>query len=152
MAADPRTLPPGPQCGMPPSKRKSGRSTGSKKKAARTAPPGTVLNFEKYADEEEGCISMDGLVKLAEELDIDPSTDTKLLVLCWRLGASKPGMLQKSEWVLITTAAVKDHPRNRRSSKHVKNCLPMAPPRSFAALASSTLFVAKTLLAERSKC
>ena len=35
---------------------------------------------------------------LADHLGIDASSDTKLLALCWRLGAEKPGALSEEEW------------------------------------------------------
>ena len=43
-------------------------------------------------------MTFEGLGKLGEDLGIDASSDTKLLVLCWRLGAEKPGCLSKEEW------------------------------------------------------
>ena len=96
---------------MAPKKRKSAAKTktASKKKPAaspkqpkKAASPkkakGGALDFEIYADADEGAVTFEGLAQLAEDLGIDPSSDTKLLAMCWRLGAEKPGCLSKEEW------------------------------------------------------
>ena len=59
---------------------------------------GRRLDFEVYADADEGVVTFEGLAQLADDLGIDPSSDTKLLAMCWRLGAEKPGCLSKEEW------------------------------------------------------
>mmetsp|Transcript_8178 Transcript_8178/g.9962 ORF Transcript_8178/g.9962 Transcript_8178/m.9962 type:complete len:277 (-) Transcript_8178:372-1202(-) len=80
------------------------------------------LLFERYADEDEGVITMDGLSQLAEDLDIDPTTDTKLLVLCWRLGAEKPGCIQKEEWSrLFTCPELPTYENTAKSIHALKN-------------------------------
>ena len=43
-------------------------------------------------------MTFEGLMKLGEDLGTDASQDTKLLALCWRLGAERPGMLSEAEW------------------------------------------------------
>lgn len=57
--------------------------------------------FSSYADEDDSdSMSMDGIVKLCEELEIDPSTDVRVLVLMWKLGAtSKPGTMSRKEFL-----------------------------------------------------
>ena len=57
--------------------------------------------FQKYVDEDDpDSISMDGISKLSEDIGIDPSSDIRLLVLLWRLGASsKPGIITKTEFI-----------------------------------------------------
>ena len=64
---------------------------------------GTALDFATYADPDEGCVTFEGLEKLGEDLGIDASSDTKLLVLCWRLGAEKPGCVSEAEWAKLGT-------------------------------------------------
>ena len=74
-------------------------------KAKKTVSPrgkkkggGTALAYCDYADDDEGCVTFEGLGKLADDLGIDAGSDTKLLSLCWRLGAEKPGALSEDEW------------------------------------------------------
>jgi hypothetical protein len=44
-------------------------------------------------------ISFDGIGKLGEMLEIDATSDVRLLVLLWKLGATtKPGMVTKKEF------------------------------------------------------
>lgn len=62
-----------------------------------------ALDFAAYADADEGCVTQDGLAKLADDLGIDASSDTKLLALCWRLGAEKPGAVAEEEWANFET-------------------------------------------------
>jgi len=95
---------------MAPKKRKSAAKTktATKKKAASPKQPkkaaspkkkkGGALDFDVYADADEGVVTFEGLAQLADDLGIDPSSDTKLLAMCWRLGAEKPGCLSKEEW------------------------------------------------------
>ena len=96
---------------MAPKRKAKASSAASKKKKTATQAPSKaevqgqpkeqpdLLSFERYADEEEGVITMEGLARFAEELGIDAASDTKLLALCWRLGAEKPGVVSRSEWV-----------------------------------------------------
>ena len=100
----------GRQAAMAPKKRKSAAKTktATKKKAASPKQPkkaaspkkkkGGALDFDVYADADEGVVTFEGLAQLADDLGIDPSSDTKLLAMCWRLGAEKPGCLSKEEW------------------------------------------------------
>jgi len=69
-----------------------------KAKPAAAAAPTQALDFATYADPEEGFVTFEGLEVLADRLGIDASSDTKLLALCWRLGAEKPGALSEEEW------------------------------------------------------
>ena len=78
------------------SSKKASSPRGSKKKAG-----GTALAFATYADPDEGYVTFEGLGKLGEDLGIDASSDTKLLVLCWRLGAEKPGCVSEEEWAKL---------------------------------------------------
>jgi len=44
-------------------------------------------------------LSMEGISKLCESLDLDPSSDVRVLVLLWKLGAtSKPGNITRTEF------------------------------------------------------
>lgn len=56
--------------------------------------------FAQYADEEDPTvIEMDGIAKLCEELDLDPESDIRILVLLWRLGSKeKPAQISKEEF------------------------------------------------------
>lgn len=103
-----------------PAKRKGGprSSSSKKKKMTKEAEEEEALTFSRYADPDEGCITMDGLVKLSEDLGIDPATDTKLLVLCWRLGASKPGAILEDEWAMLETS--EDLPTSRQTTPTVE--------------------------------
>eukprot|EP00536_Pseudo-nitzschia_multiseries_P008340 jgi/Psemu1/287723/fgenesh1_pg.210_\ len=43
---------------------------------------------------------MDGIVKMCEQLDIDPESDVRILVLLWKLGSKeKPGQITKEEFM-----------------------------------------------------
>lgn len=57
--------------------------------------------FNKYCDSDDPeIISMDGISTISEELGIDPTSDVRVLVLFWRLGAlSKPGSISKTEFL-----------------------------------------------------
>ncbi|KAJ8614448.1 hypothetical protein CTAYLR_000807 [Chrysophaeum taylorii] len=116
----------------PSKKRGGGKGGGSKKKAKTSQSSGTPLKFEKYADEDEGCVTMEGLAKLAVDLGIDAATDTKLLALCWRLGATKPGVIQKDEWAKFETCP--ELPTF--SSSYVRLCLVLHSLRTVEALKS----------------
>lgn len=56
--------------------------------------------FAQFADEEDPTvIEMDGIAKLCEELDLDPESDIRILVLLWRLGSKeKPAQISKEEF------------------------------------------------------
>lgn len=92
---------------MAPKRKAKGGGGGSKRKKAEKKEEKKddkiALSFERYADGDE--VTMEGLGKLADDLGIDPTTDTKLLVLCWRLGAEKPGVLSRTEWDRLSTTA-----------------------------------------------
>lgn len=53
--------------------------------------------FETYADATDGSIGPDGIEKLCEGLQVDP-TDPLILVLAWQLGASQMGYFSREEW------------------------------------------------------
>jgi hypothetical protein len=57
--------------------------------------------FNSFADDDDPeTISMEGISKLGEQLDMDPASDVRLLVLLWKLGAvSKPGLITKTEFI-----------------------------------------------------
>ena len=57
--------------------------------------------FNSLADPDDpDLLSMEGIGKLCETLDLDPSSDVRVLVLLWRLGAtSKPGAITKQEFM-----------------------------------------------------
>lgn len=52
-----------------------------------------MICFAKYADEDdEELMSMEGISRVCDVLNIDPSVDVRALMLFWRLGSnSKPG-------------------------------------------------------------
>eukprot|EP00633_Aureoumbra_lagunensis_P010429 CAMPEP_0197340922 /NCGR_PEP_ID=MMETSP0892-20130614/45946_1 /TAXON_ID=44058 ORGANISM="Aureoumbra lagunensis, Strain CCMP1510" /NCGR_SAMPLE_ID=MMETSP0892 /ASSEMBLY_ACC=CAM_ASM_000538 /LENGTH=228 /DNA_ID=CAMNT_0042845739 /DNA_START=13 /DNA_END=699 /DNA_ORIENTATION=- len=54
--------------------------------------------FNKWADETD-LMTMEGISSMAEALGMEPSSDVRLLSLCWRLGAKRPGQLDKEEWI-----------------------------------------------------
>lgn len=56
--------------------------------------------FANLADEDDPCVaSMEGISKLCEELGIDPLEDIRILVLLWKMGATKkPAQIDKDEW------------------------------------------------------
>lgn len=56
--------------------------------------------FNSLADEDDPeCINMDGIGSFCEMLDMDPSTDVRLLVLLWKMAAvSKPGTVTRKEF------------------------------------------------------
>ena len=105
---------------MAPKRKSGGKASGGSAKKSKTASPrggkkpasprggkkkvpGMALDFAAYADADEGCVTQDGLAKLADDLGIDASSDTKLLALCWRLGAEKPGAVAEEEWANFET-------------------------------------------------
>mmetsp|Transcript_9610 Transcript_9610/g.23293 ORF Transcript_9610/g.23293 Transcript_9610/m.23293 type:complete len:234 (+) Transcript_9610:188-889(+) len=57
--------------------------------------------FAEFADEDDPTvIEMDGIVKLCEQLDIDPESDVRILVLLWKLGSKeKPAQITKEEFM-----------------------------------------------------
>lgn len=76
----------------------------SASKAKATEPDDSQLNelFNNFTDEEEDTevMTMEGIAKMCEQLDLDPTSDVRVLVLCWRLNATaKPGQVTRSEFV-----------------------------------------------------
>lgn len=62
---------------------------------------GCTALFNKYVDAEEDpfSIGMDGISTLCDDLDLDPTSDVRVLVLMFKLGANaKPGQISQSEW------------------------------------------------------
>ena len=53
--------------------------------------------FTEWADEPD-LMTMEGIGLMAEALDMDPSSDVRLLALCWRLGAKKPSQVDREEF------------------------------------------------------
>ncbi len=56
--------------------------------------------YESLMDPDDpDLLSMEGISKLCESLDLDPSSDVRVLVLLWKLGAtSKPGNITRTEF------------------------------------------------------
>ena len=75
-------------------KSKSGTSSGFDEAAVTTLA-------ESLLDEDDPeLISMEGISMLSEQLEINPESDVRLLVLLWKLGASsKPGAITKTEFI-----------------------------------------------------
>ena len=49
---------------------------------------------------EKFAIDMEGISKLCEQIDIDPESDVRVLVLLWKLGANdRPGEISKEEFL-----------------------------------------------------
>jgi hypothetical protein len=57
--------------------------------------------FNSLADDEDPeSINMDGIGTFCEMLEMDPTTDVRLLVLLWKMAAiSKPGTVTKKEFI-----------------------------------------------------
>lgn len=81
---------------------------GAKSKSGRSAKATVTVNnaiinqqFDSLADEDDPeLISMSGICRMAEILSLDASSDVRILVLLWRLGAkSKPGSITRSEFL-----------------------------------------------------
>jgi hypothetical protein len=81
--------------------------------------------FASFADEDDPeCITMDGIEKLSEKLDMDPSTDIKLLVFLWKMNAvSKPGTVTKKEFSTGMMTVFK-----RDSIEGLKSIIPTLDP------------------------
>jgi len=80
--------------------------------------------FDTLADEDDPeQISMEGISKLCELLDLDPSSDVRVLVLMWKLGAtSKPGCISKPEFIQGMKTI------RKTDAKGMKEYLPMLDP------------------------
>lgn len=85
-------------------------SKSSSKEAEPKAPPNTSQDpcfdaerakvfFDSLAESDDPeIIGMEGIGKLCTQLNIDPNTDVRILVLMWKLGAvSKPGCITREE-------------------------------------------------------
>jgi hypothetical protein len=57
--------------------------------------------FQEFSEEDDpNVIGMDGIVKLCEQLDLDPFEDQRVLVLLWKLGSKdKPAQISKEEFL-----------------------------------------------------
>jgi hypothetical protein len=57
--------------------------------------------FAGIADEDDPTVAgMDGIVKLCEQMDLDPLEDIRVLVLLWKMGSkAKPGEITKEEFL-----------------------------------------------------
>lgn len=61
-----------------------------------------VKMFDSLADEDDPELITTGISTICENLKIDPSSDVRILVLLWKLGAkSKPGSITKSKILII---------------------------------------------------
>lgn len=82
--------------------KKASSTTAAKKAAVKTFDTAAAEKFfGSYADEEDPeIISMEGIAKICESMEIDPSSDVRCLVMMWKLGANaKPGQISKEEFV-----------------------------------------------------
>mmetsp|Transcript_12301 Transcript_12301/g.18639 ORF Transcript_12301/g.18639 Transcript_12301/m.18639 type:complete len:215 (-) Transcript_12301:151-795(-) len=81
--------------------RKKSKSKSSRSEVDAALEEEILQTFHTFADEDDQEImSLDGIGRLGEALDMDPSSDVRLLVLLWRLGSSqKPGCITKTEFV-----------------------------------------------------
>jgi hypothetical protein len=65
--------------------------------------------FASLAEEDDPDIISSGISTIATELNLDPSSDVRILSLMWKLGAkSKPGAITNEEFVKGMTALKKD--------------------------------------------
>lgn len=56
--------------------------------------------FTSLAEEDDPDVISSGISTIAAELNLDPSSDVRILSLMWKLGAkSKPGSITKEEFV-----------------------------------------------------
>eukprot|EP01082_Thalassiosira_pseudonana_P009686 g8470.t1 g8470 contig3:176842-177812(+) len=62
---------------------------------------GALKMFEDLCDEDDCTVAgMEGISKLCTLLSLDPYSDIRVLVLLWKLGASKkPAEIQREEWM-----------------------------------------------------
>ncbi|EED88179.1 predicted protein [Thalassiosira pseudonana CCMP1335] len=62
---------------------------------------GALKMFEDMCDEDDCTVAgMEGISKLCTLLSLDPYSDIRVLVLLWKLGASKkPAEIQREEWM-----------------------------------------------------
>jgi len=75
--------------------------------AAAAAPSSSIDEaaaaalFAKYADpDDDEWMSMEGIAELVAELGLNPESDVRVLVLCWKLRANeRPGQVAKAEWM-----------------------------------------------------
>jgi hypothetical protein len=77
-------------------------SSQSKQKAPTVNRAKIEALFATIVDEEDPDVAdFDGIAKLAELINIDPTTDVRILVLLWKMGVSvtKPGQISKSDFV-----------------------------------------------------
>ena len=66
--------------------------------------------FTSIADEDDqDSASMEGIAKFADMLSIDASSDIRVLVLLWKLGARQPGQISRQEFISgFTTLGLAD--------------------------------------------
>jgi len=79
---------------------RSSSARGQSSRASTVNEAAVLKMFSAYADDEEPNVAtMEGICKLAEDIDIDPMEDRRILVLLWKLGAKeKPAQISKQEW------------------------------------------------------
>jgi len=76
-------------------------SSGSSAANSNFDAAGATALFNKYVDAEEDpfIVDMDGISTLCDDLNLDPTSDIRVLVLMFKLGANaKPGEISQSEW------------------------------------------------------
>ncbi len=85
----------------------SSSSKKSKRKSAASSLSGGINEtaaeniFADIADEDNPTVAgMDGIVKMCEQLNLDPLEDIRVLVLLWKMGSkAKPGEITKEEFL-----------------------------------------------------
>jgi hypothetical protein len=53
---------------------------------------------DKYYDVDEGCVGVDGIMRLCNDLGIDPSTDVTILQIAWKFKQAKPLQFTREEF------------------------------------------------------
>ncbi len=86
------------------SKKGKAAAANSKKQSPQLSTESAIEKlFQEFADAEDpNIISMEGISKLCEQLEIDPLEDIRVLVLLWKLvdapSTEKPGQISKTEF------------------------------------------------------
>jgi hypothetical protein len=91
-------------CSAKKSKRKSqnsGSSSSSSAGGGAISDTAAENMFVEIADMDDPTVAgMDGIVKLCEQIDLDPFEDIRVLILLWKMGSkAKPGEITKDEFL-----------------------------------------------------
>lgn len=83
------------------SKKSKRKSQGSASSSGAASDAAAENLFAGIADEDDPTVAgMDGIVKLCEQVNLDPLEDVRVLVLLWKLGSkAKPGEISKEEFL-----------------------------------------------------